>query len=77
MSRPANTAHFTLHIPTVHNDFKVLAFDGTEAVSSLYGIHVELISENHDFDLESLLGQPAFCSSALKAKASTVASKRS
>lgn len=60
MSRPANTAHFTLHIPTVHNDFKVLAFDGTEAVSSLYGIHVELVSENHDFDLESLLGQPAF-----------------
>ncbi|SDS96767.1 type VI secretion system Vgr family protein [Pseudomonas prosekii] len=60
MSRPANTAHFTLHIPTVHNDFKVLAFDGTEAVSSLYGIHVELVSENHDFDLESLLSQPAF-----------------
>lgn len=60
MSRPANTTHFTLHIPTVHNDFKVLAFDGTEAVSSLYGIHVELVSENHDFDLESLLSQPAF-----------------
>ncbi|AZD36562.1 VgrG protein [Pseudomonas chlororaphis subsp. aurantiaca] len=60
MFAPANTAHFTLSIPAVRNDFKVLAFDGTEALSTLYGIRVELVSENPDFDLESLLNQPAF-----------------
>lgn len=56
----ANTAHFSLHIPAVRNDFKVLAFDGVEAISALYAIKVELVSEHPDFDLESLLSQPAF-----------------
>ncbi|ALI00241.1 type VI secretion system tip protein VgrG [Pseudomonas sp. FW306-02-F02-AA] len=56
----ANTVHFALQIPAVRNDFKVLAFDGTEAISALYAIQVELVSENPDFDLESLLAQPAF-----------------
>lgn len=60
MFAPAHTAHFTLSIPSVRNDFRVLAFDGTEALSTLYGIRVELVSENPDFDLESLLNQPAF-----------------
>jgi len=56
----ANTAQFALHIPAVRNDFKVLAFDGVEAISALYAIQVELVSEHPDFDLESLLSQPAF-----------------
>jgi len=60
MFAPANAAHFTLLIPSVRNDFKVLAFHGSEAVSSLYAIQVELVSESPDFDLESLLSQPAF-----------------
>ncbi len=60
MFAPANTAHFSLQIPSVRNDFKVLAFDGIEAISTLYAFHVELVSENPDFDLESLLSQPAF-----------------
>jgi type VI secretion system secreted protein VgrG len=60
MFAPANAAHFTLLIPSVRNDFKVLAFKGTEAISSLYAIQVELVSESPDFDLESLLSQPAF-----------------
>ncbi|WP_448725609.1 type VI secretion system tip protein TssI/VgrG [Pseudomonas farris] len=60
MFAPANGAHFTLLIPTVRNDFKVLAFEGTEAISTLYSIQIELVSEYPDFDLESLLGQPAF-----------------
>ncbi|MEC4240245.1 type VI secretion system Vgr family protein [Pseudomonas sp. DSV-1] len=60
MFAPANAAHFTLLIPSVRNDFKVLAFDGTEAISRLYAIHIELVSEYPDFDLESLLCQPAF-----------------
>ncbi|AIL61362.1 type VI secretion system Vgr family protein [Pseudomonas alkylphenolica] len=60
MFAPANTAQFELLIPTVRHDFKVLAFDGTEAISALYAIHIELVSEYPDFDLESLLSQPAF-----------------
>ena len=56
----ANTAQFALHIPAVRNDFKVLAFNGVEAISALYAIQVELVSEHPDFDLESLLSQPAF-----------------
>ncbi|MGH8438875.1 MAG: contractile injection system protein, VgrG/Pvc8 family, partial [Pseudomonas sp.] len=60
MFATANSTHFELLIPTVRNDFKVLAFDGTEAISTLYAIHIELISEYPDFDLESLLSQPAF-----------------
>ncbi|WP_280041701.1 type VI secretion system tip protein VgrG [Pseudomonas sp. Hg5Tf] len=60
MFAPAHSVHFELLIPTVRNDFKVLAFSGTEAISCLYAISVELVSEYPDFDLESLLGQPAF-----------------
>jgi len=55
-----NAAHFALSIPSVRNDFKVLAFDGTDSISCLYAIKVELVSEYPDFDLQSLLGQPAF-----------------
>ncbi|MHC8374547.1 type VI secretion system Vgr family protein [Pseudomonas sp. MDT1-16] len=60
MFAPANVAQFTLLIPTVRNDFKVLAFEGTEVISTLYSIQVELVSEYPDFNLESLLNQPAF-----------------
>ncbi|WP_213937802.1 type VI secretion system tip protein VgrG [Pseudomonas sp. dw_612] len=66
MFQPANTAQFALHIPTVRHDFKVLAFDGVEAISALYAIKVELVSEHPDFDLESLLSQPAFLQFGLK-----------
>ncbi|MEO6676831.1 MAG: type VI secretion system tip protein VgrG [Pseudomonas sp.] len=66
MFRPANTAHFTLQIPAVRNDFQVLAFDGNEAISALYGIHIELVSEHPEFDLESLLSQSAFLQFGLK-----------
>ncbi|WP_150602947.1 type VI secretion system tip protein TssI/VgrG [Pseudomonas fluorescens] len=60
MFRSANAAHFALQIPDIRHDFHVLAFNGTEAISSLYAIHIELVSEYPDFDLESLLSQPAF-----------------
>jgi type VI secretion system secreted protein VgrG len=60
MLASANVAHFTLLIPTIRNDFKVLAFEGTETISALYSIQVDLVSEHPDFDLESLLNQPAF-----------------
>ncbi|AAO56957.1 type VI secretion system tip protein VgrG [Pseudomonas syringae group genomosp. 3] len=60
MFAPGNSAHFVLLIPSVRNDFKVLAFDGVEAISTLYAIKIELVSENSDFDLESLLSRQAF-----------------
>ncbi|PMX04310.1 type VI secretion system tip protein VgrG [Pseudomonas sp. FW215-R2] len=60
MSGAVSSARFTLQIPAVRNDFKVLALEGSEAVSTLYAIKVELVSEVPDFDVESLLGQPAF-----------------
>jgi type VI secretion system secreted protein VgrG len=60
MFAPANTAHFELLIPSVRHDFKVLGFYGTEAISQLYAITVELVSESPDFDLQNLLSQPAF-----------------
>ena len=60
MFASANAAQFTLTIPTVRNDFKVLAFEGTETISALYSISVDLVSKYPDFDLESLLNQPAF-----------------
>ncbi|WP_095187875.1 type VI secretion system tip protein TssI/VgrG [Pseudomonas sp. Irchel 3E19] len=60
MFSTGNCAPFTLQIPGVRHDFKVLAFDGDEAISCLYAIRVELVSERADIDLEGLLSQPAF-----------------
>jgi len=60
MFQSANAAQFILHIPAIHHDFKVLAFEGTEAISQLYTMRIELVSEEPDFDMESLLSQPAF-----------------
>ena len=60
MLSSANTALFTLTIPSIRNDFNVLNFKGDEALSDLYSIHVEVVSEYGDFDIEDLLGKPAF-----------------
>lgn len=60
MFAPADAAQFLLRIPTVRHDFKVLAFKGNEAISQLYAMHVELLSDNRNVDLEPLLNQPAF-----------------
>lgn len=60
MFNPEAPALFSLHIPGIRHDFKVLAFNGSEAISSLYSIRIEVVSEHADFDLERLLGQPAF-----------------
>ncbi|KAF0864887.1 type VI secretion system tip protein VgrG [Pseudomonas sp. LD120] len=66
MFAPADTAHFVLSILAVRHDFKVLAFKGHEAISELYAIHVELVSDNPNVDLESLLNRPAFLQFGLK-----------
>jgi len=66
MFSPADTAHFVLSIPAVRHDFKVLAFKGREAISELYAIQIELVSDTPRVDLESLLNQPAFLQFGLK-----------
>ncbi len=60
MFNPANQAHFTLSLEGVEHDFKVLEFQGREAVSQPYRFDLELVSERPDLDLESLLHRPAF-----------------
>jgi len=60
MFAPANQAHFTLSLEGIEHDFKVLEFQGREAISQPYRFDLELVSEHPDLDLESLLHRPAF-----------------
>ncbi|WP_326429299.1 type VI secretion system tip protein TssI/VgrG [Stutzerimonas frequens] len=60
MFAPANQAHFTLSLEGIEHDFKVLEFQGREAISQPYRFDLELVSERPDLDLESLLHRPAF-----------------
>jgi len=64
MFNPANQAHFTLSLEGIEHDFKVLKFQGREAISQPYRFDLELVSERPDLDLESLLHRPAFLSFA-------------
>ncbi len=60
MFSSANQPHFSLTIEGVEHDLKVLAFSGTEAISTPYAFEVELVSERSDLDLEGLLHKQAF-----------------
>ena len=60
MFNPANETHFSLHIQGLEHDLQVLEFSGREAISQPYRFELELISENPQLDLQSLLHQPAF-----------------
>ncbi|PRB75035.1 type VI secretion system tip protein TssI/VgrG, partial [Pseudomonas sp. MYb185] len=60
MFAPANQAHFTLSLPGLEHDFKVLAFQAREAISQCYRIELQLVSEQPDLDLESLLHHNAW-----------------
>ncbi len=60
MFNAANKTHFTLSLEGVEHDFKVLEFQGREAISQPYRFDLELVSERPDLDLESLLHCPAF-----------------
>ena len=60
MFNPANETHFSLTIEGLEHDLQVLEFSGREAISQPYRFEVELISENPQLDLQSLLHQPAF-----------------
>ena len=60
MFNPANEAHFTLSLPGLEHDFKVLGFRAREAISQCYRIELQLVSEQPDLDLESLLQRSAW-----------------
>ncbi|MEX3774648.1 type VI secretion system tip protein TssI/VgrG [Pseudomonas sp. MYb118] len=60
MFAPTSAALFTLSIPNIRNDFQVLSFTGTESLSALYSLDLEVVSEYPDFEIENLLSQPAF-----------------
>jgi len=60
MFAPANRAHFTLSLPGLEHDFKVLEFRAREAISQCYRIELQLVSEQPDLDLESLLQHSAW-----------------
>src|SRR5690554_1594098 len=60
MFAPANAAHFTLTLPGIDHDFKVLAFRAREAISQCYRIELQLVSDQPDLDLEALLQHNAW-----------------
>ena len=60
MYNPSNETHFSLTIDNLEHDLQVLSFTGTEGISQPYAFDVELISENPDIDLETLMHKQAF-----------------
>ena len=56
------TTRFTLQLPAVKHDLQVLAFEGAEQISQTYAIKVQLVSENPNLPLKTLLHQYAFLS---------------
>ncbi|KAF1025614.1 MAG: Actin cross-linking toxin VgrG1 [Pseudomonas sp.] len=66
MLATAIAARFALLIPGVRHDFQVLGFKGSETISQLYAIHIELVSESPGIDVESLLNRPAFLQFGLR-----------
>ncbi|KPN89048.1 type VI secretion system tip protein VgrG [Pseudomonas nunensis] len=62
MFAPANQPRFTLTLDGVQNELKVLEFTGKEAISQPFRFDLELVSEQPDLDLESLLHRQAFLS---------------
>lgn len=56
----AASARFTLTLPTVKHDFQVVAFKGQEHISQPYQISVELVSEDPNLSLSSVLHHEAF-----------------
>ena len=60
MFNPANETHFSLSIEGLEHDLQVLEFSGREAISQPYRFELELISENAELDLQSLLHQRTF-----------------
>lgn len=60
MFAPANQPAFTLALDGAPSDLKVYEFSGTEAISQPYRFELELVSEQPDIDLESLLHRQVY-----------------
>ena len=60
MFNSANETHFSLTVEDFVGDLQVLSFTGTEGISQPYRFDLELVSEDPDLDLESLLHKRAF-----------------
>ncbi|POA70845.1 type VI secretion system tip protein VgrG, partial [Pseudomonas sp. GW460-R15] len=60
MFNPSNETHFSLTVADFRGDLQVLSFTGTEGISKTFRFDLELVSENHDLDLETLLHKQAF-----------------
>ncbi|WP_312799029.1 type VI secretion system tip protein VgrG [Pseudomonas sp.] len=56
----ANESHITLSLDGLSTDLQVLSFEGHEALNQTYRFDIELVSEQPDLDLESLLHKPAY-----------------
>jgi type VI secretion system secreted protein VgrG len=62
MFNPSNETHFSLTVADFQGDLQVLSFTGTEGISQTFRFDLELVSENPDLDLETLLHRQAFLS---------------
>jgi type VI secretion system secreted protein VgrG len=60
MFAPANQSAFNLTLDGVASDLKVYSFKGEEAISQPYCFNLELVSEQPDLELESLLHRPVY-----------------
>ena len=60
MFAPANQSAFTLTLDGAPSELKVFEFQGSEAISQPYRFDLELVSEQPDLDLESLLHRQVY-----------------
>ncbi|WP_277589852.1 type VI secretion system tip protein VgrG [Pseudomonas chlororaphis] len=60
MFNPSNETHFSLTVDDFQGDLQVLSFEGIEGISQPFRFDLELVSENPDLDLETLLHKQAF-----------------
>ncbi|WP_277591576.1 type VI secretion system tip protein VgrG [Pseudomonas chlororaphis] len=60
MFAPSNETHFRLTVDDFQGDLQVLSFEGIEGISQPFRFDLELVSENPDLDLETLLHKQAF-----------------
>ena len=60
MFAPANQSAFTLTLDGVASDLKVYSFKGQETLSQPYCFDLEVVGEQPDLDLESLMHREAF-----------------
>ncbi len=60
MFAPANQSAFTLTLDGEPSELKVFEFMGVESISQPYRFELELVAEQPDLDLESLLHHPVY-----------------